>query len=94
MARRAKTPKRKRAAAHSVSKLRRPRQPMPAMVRAALEERNLADAYRARPPYQRNDYLWWINSAKLEATKMKRMRQMLRELAAGHGYMGMAWRGK
>ena len=70
MAGRAKTPKRKRAAAHSVSKLRRPRQPMPAMVRAALEERDLADACRARPPYQRNDYLWWINSAKLEATKM------------------------
>ena len=67
---------------------------MPAMVRAALEERDLADACRARPPYQRNDYLWWINSEKLEATKMKRMRQMLRELAAGHGYMGMNWCGK
>jgi uncharacterized protein YdeI (YjbR/CyaY-like superfamily) len=94
MARRAKNPVRKRAAARSVSKLQRPRQPMSAFVRAALEERGLADAYRGRPPYQRNDYLWWINSAKREATKIKRMRQMLDELAAGHGYMGMAWRAK
>lgn len=77
-----------------MTKLQRPRQPMPPFVRAALEEHGLADAYRARPPYQRNDYLLWINSARLETTKIRRMRRMLRELAAGRGYMGMAWRGK
>ncbi len=67
---------------------------MPRFVRTALAEHKLTAAYRARPPYQRNDYLWWINSAKLEPTKRKRLKQMLEELAAGHGYMGMAWRGK
>lgn len=44
---------------------------MPEFFRAALEERGLMDAYRARPPYQQNDYIGWINRAKLEATKQK-----------------------
>lgn len=65
---------------------------MSAMVKAALEQSGLAAAYRDRPPYQRNDYLLWINSAKLEATKQKRLKQMLDELKAGDVYMGMAWR--
>jgi uncharacterized protein YdeI (YjbR/CyaY-like superfamily) len=71
--------------------LKRIRQPMPSFVRAALTKERLLGAYRARPPYQRNDYLWWINSAKLDATKQKRLRRMLKELTAGHGYMGMDW---
>jgi hypothetical protein len=48
--------------------------------------------YRERPPYQRNDYLWWINSAKLAATKRKRLARMLAELRSGDAYMGMDWR--
>ena len=70
---------------------RRPRQAMPAFVRRALEERGLAAAYRARPPYQRNDYLWWIGAAKREETRARRLEQMLAELARGDRYMKMAW---
>lgn len=71
--------------------LKRPRQPMPDFVRQELEERKLKAAYDARPAYQRNDYLWWINDAKREATKQKRAAKMIAELEAGHGYMGMDW---
>jgi uncharacterized protein YdeI (YjbR/CyaY-like superfamily) len=48
--------------------------------------------YRERPPYQRNDYLMWINQAKLDATRQKRLARMLAELRSGNAYMGMAWR--
>jgi uncharacterized protein YdeI (YjbR/CyaY-like superfamily) len=48
-------------------------------------------AYESRPPYQRNDYLWWINEAKKQDTKEKRLAKMLSELEAGSGYMGMEW---
>ena len=37
---------------------------MPDDVRAAIEERGLMEAYRARPAYQQNDYLGWITRAK------------------------------
>lgn len=65
---------------------------MPAFVREALAERGLADAYAARPPYQRNDYLGWIAGAKQEATRRRRLDQMLAELVAGDRYMKMPWR--
>ena len=74
-----------------MSALKRPIQPMPDAVRTALEARNLMDAYRARPPYQRNDWLAWIARAKRPETREKRLQSMLSELAAGHGYMGMDW---
>ena len=64
---------------------------MPADVARLLKGRRLAKIYQARPPYQRNDYLWWIGSAKRESTRAKRIDQMLRELKAGDGYMGMRW---
>jgi hypothetical protein len=73
------------------SGLQRPKHPMPAFVRNALTARGLMDAYRERPAYQQNDYLGWINSAKLEATKKKRMQQMLDELEGGALYMNMEW---
>ena len=73
--------------------LKRAQNPMPDFVQAALESEGLAQAYAARPPYQRNDYLGWISRAKREATRGKRLRQMLEELAAGNAYMGMEWRG-
>jgi uncharacterized protein YdeI (YjbR/CyaY-like superfamily) len=66
---------------------------MPEFVRKALEESGLRMKYDARPPYQRNDYLLWINKVKTEATKQKHLRQMLDELAAGGVYMGMKWNG-
>jgi len=65
---------------------------MPAFVRNALNERGLMKAYRARPPYQQNDYLGWIIRAKLEATKLKRLNQMLDELQGGKLYMNMVWK--
>ena len=71
--------------------LKRPKQEMPEAVRDALLEQGLWAAYEARPPYQRNDYLWWINDAKRDETKRKRLDKMLSELRAGHGYMDMAW---
>jgi uncharacterized protein YdeI (YjbR/CyaY-like superfamily) len=74
------------------STLKRPENPMPEFVREALEEQCLMDAYRARPPYQRNDYLGWINRARREDTKMKRLQQMLGELAGGRLYMNMSWK--
>jgi uncharacterized protein YdeI (YjbR/CyaY-like superfamily) len=74
------------------TRLTRAKNPMPAFVRNALNERGLMEAYRARPPYQQNDYLGWIIRAKLEATKLKRLNQMLDELQGGKLYMNMAWK--
>ncbi len=62
---------------------------MPAFVQAALEKENLISDYESRPAYQRNDYLLWINSAKRQQTKEKRLKQMLEELSAGGVYMNM-----
>ena len=73
--------------------LKRPRQSMPAYVREALDKRGLMDAYKARPAYQKNDYLAWIRGAKLETTREKRLDQMLSELKSGNRYMNMAWSG-
>ena len=71
--------------------LKRPIHAMSAFVRSALTEQRLLEAYQARPPYQKNDYLGWIKTAKLEATKEKRVDQMLSELRAGNKYMKMNW---
>lgn len=65
---------------------------MPVFVRNALNECGLVYAYRKRPLYQQNDYLGWIARAKLEATRLKRLNQMLDELQGGKLYMNMAWR--
>ena len=71
----------------------RQREAMPDFVREALEERGLRAAYDARPPYQRNDYLLWINKARRDDTKRKHLIQMLDELETGDVYMGMKWNG-
>lgn len=65
---------------------------MPADIERVLKQRKLVDAYRARPAYQRNDYIGWIGRAVRDTTRQKRIDLMLRELAAGEGYMNMAWR--
>lgn len=69
----------------------RPRYPMPDFIREARNERGLMDAYRARPPYQQNDYIGWITRAKLEKTRQKRLNQMLDEIKGGKLYMNMEW---
>ena len=71
---------------------RRPRWRMPHYVEDALAASGLTDAYRARPPYQQNDYIGWIIHAKRPETRQKRIKQMLDELEAGDVYMKMAWR--
>ena len=71
--------------------LRRAQNPMPEDVRQALLRRTLTDAYDARPPYQRNDYLGWIARAKREETRQRRLDQMLDELERGDLYMNMAY---
>jgi hypothetical protein len=73
------------------STLTRPRNRMPAGVWTALVEHDLLGAYRARPPYQRNDYLGWIARAKRPETRAKRLGIMLRELKAGSGYMTLPY---
>ncbi len=79
--------------APGIHTLVRPAEPMPDNVRDALEARGLRAQYEARPPYQRNDYLMWINKAQREETKRKRLDQMLDELAGGGVYMRMKWNG-
>ena len=74
------------------SSLSRPIQPMPEFVKEALEKSHLLDAYKSRPPYQQNDYLGWINRAKRQETKEKRLAQMLYELQRGDLYMNMAYK--
>lgn len=71
------------------SGLKRPQQSMPEFARQILNERGLMSAYRKRPAYQQNDYIGWINQAKRQETKQKRLSQMLDELEAGGVYMGM-----
>jgi uncharacterized protein YdeI (YjbR/CyaY-like superfamily) len=51
-------------------------------------------AYLQRPPYQQNDYIGWITKAKMDATRQKRLEQMLNELFRCDVYMKMAYRPK
>jgi len=78
--------------AYDTTRLKRPRFRMPRFVREALIEAGLMEAYRDRPPYQRNDYVGWINRAKREETKQRRLAQMLEELKGGDRYMKMPYR--
>ena len=68
----------------------RPRYPMPSYIKQALLERGLMEEYEQRPPYQQNDYIGWIERAKREETKDKRLSQMLEELETGGVYMKMS----
>lgn len=65
---------------------------MPPEVERALEDAGVMTAYQSRPPYQRNDYLGWIDRAKRPETRARRLQQMLDELEQGDVYMKMAWR--
>jgi uncharacterized protein YdeI (YjbR/CyaY-like superfamily) len=74
--------------------LKRALNQMPRGIHALLVKNGLLENYQARPPYQQNDYLGWISRAKLEATKQKRIKQMLDELKQGDRYMKMRWGGQ
>jgi len=62
---------------------------MPADVRQTLIDHDLMDDYLARPAYQQNDYVGWIDRAKRPATRQARLTQMLDELDRGGVYMKM-----
>ncbi len=73
------------------SRLKRPIYPMPDFIQSALLKHGLLQAYQKRPAYQQNDYLGWITRAKQQATREKRLQQMLDELATADRYMNMAY---
>ena len=58
-------------------------------IKQALEDQGLTQEYTERPAYQQNDYIGWIDRAKRQETKEKRLRQMLIELEIGGVYMNM-----
>lgn len=68
----------------------RPRHLMPDDVREAMEERGVLPDYEARPAFQRNDYIGWIERARTPETRWRRIEQMLEELERGGIYMKMA----
>ncbi len=76
------------------SRLKREINPMPPDIEARLNQENLMEAYRKRPPYQRNDYLGWILRAKRPETREKRITQMIEELRGGNKYMDMNYNAK
>jgi len=67
---------------------------MPDFVLDALKNAKLFNAYESRPPYQQNDYVGWITSAKREETRIARVTQMLDELRGGDRYMKMPYKAK
>lgn len=78
-------------AGKKVEKTPRLRYHMPDDVERMLEEQGLTENYEARPPYQRNDYIGWIITAKRPETREKRLRQMQDELRTGNLYMGRTY---
>jgi uncharacterized protein YdeI (YjbR/CyaY-like superfamily) len=72
------------------SGLKRELNPMPKFVKEALESNGVEEDFNSRPAYQQNDYIGWINQAKREETKLKRLDQMLEELKKGGVYMKMS----
>jgi uncharacterized protein YdeI (YjbR/CyaY-like superfamily) len=69
--------------------LRRKLYEMPADVKLALEENAVRADYDHRPPYQRNDYVAWIDRAVRADVRAKRLAQMIDELKKGGVYMRM-----
>src|SRR6185295_1476536 len=86
--------KRRPGMAKKAAPPRREKHPMPSFVLDALKESKLFDAYQARPPYQQNDYVGWITSAKQPPTQQRRLDQMLDELRSGDRYMKMPYKTK
>jgi len=69
--------------------MNRERYTMPDYIKIALDENCVMKEYSERPPYQQNDYIGWIERAKREETKQKRLKQMIDELKSGGIYMKM-----
>lgn len=60
---------------------------MPDYVEQALNAEGLRHLFNQRPWYQRNGCLGWIDRAKREDTRMRRLQQTPDELRAGDVYM-------
>ncbi len=71
------------------SKLKREKHSLSEYIKQALIENNVVSDYEKRPAYQQNDYIAWIERAKKQKTKEKRLMQMIEELKAGGVYMKM-----
>lgn len=57
---------------------------LPAYIQAALSKHPAAlRHFEALPPPQRRRYLGWIESAKQEETKLRRLKEAIRLLAGG-----------
>lgn len=57
---------------------------LPAYVQAALRKNKEASrAFKALPPSHRRRYIAWIESAKREETKLRRLKESIRLLACG-----------
>jgi uncharacterized protein YdeI (YjbR/CyaY-like superfamily) len=57
---------------------------LPAYIQAALKNHPTAlRHFKALAPSQRRRYLAWIESAKLEETKLRRLNEAIRLLASG-----------
>lgn len=84
----------KHSDAMNTSRLTRQVHEIPEFISAALFESGLWERYRARPPYQQNDYIGWITRGKRGETRQKRLQQMLEELRHGDAYMGMRYQAK
>ncbi len=69
--------------------MKRKRYDMPKYIEEQLLSYGVMEDYLQRPAYQRNDYIGWIERAKREETKKKRIVQMLEELKTGGVYMKM-----
>jgi uncharacterized protein YdeI (YjbR/CyaY-like superfamily) len=69
---------------------KRPIYSVPDDVANALRSSGVRADYDARPHYQRNDYVGWISRAREDATRKKRIAQMVEELRQGGIYMSMA----
>ena len=78
--------------ATKIPRLKRKLHSIPTFVYETMVKAKVLDAYEARPPYQRNDYIGWITSAKRDETKQKRLKIMIAELKKGDVYMNMRWK--
>lgn len=64
---------------------------LPVDIAHALRAHALEAIFAARPPQQRHEYVGWINAAKLDTTRAKRLQQLLDELRDGTLRMNMEY---
>lgn len=62
---------------------------LPLYIKKALQQSKLLDAFEKQIYTYRKGYVHWIEQAKQEETKQRRIAQMLREVKSGKEYMGM-----